>query len=355
MIGRLEGLRSLMGESGLEAFLVTRPENRVYLSGFTGTSGWLLITPQASLLLTDFRYVEQASHQASGFEVVRHAPGNLAAALGEQLKRLGAGTFGFEKDHLRFSEYQSLSGLEGWKALPIGPLVERLRVVKDRDETSKIGQAIQIAERAWEQVQPLIRPETSEAEIAIELECRMRRLGAQGTSFEIIVASGPRGALPHGVASGRTIKVGDLVTVDFGCRIDGYCSDLTRTVCAGQPSERMRHVYQVVLEAQMAACRAVRPGMTARELDAVARDLISSAGYGDYFGHGLGHGVGLEVHEAPRLAPSSEEVLAPGMIVTVEPGVYLPGVGGVRIEDMVLITESGGEVITNLPKDLLCF
>lgn len=350
---RLEFLRRLLAETGFEALLVSKPENRYYLSGFTGSSGWLLISPKVSLLFTDFRYVEQAAQQAPEFEMVRCSPGGLAGTLGEELRKLGLGSFGFEREHLTYGEFENLSRLAAVRPLPAPPLVERLRAVKQPEELVAVRRAIKAAEEAWNEVRPMIKPGRSERELALELEWRMRRKGAQAVSFEIIAASGPRGALPHGIASDRRLACGEMITVDFGCRIDGYCSDMTRTVSLGRAPEILRAVYGLVRRAQEEACQAVRPGITGHELDAVARRIIAEAGWGDNFGHGLGHGVGLEVHEAPRLAPISEEPLQAGMVVTIEPGVYLPGIGGVRIEDMVLVTESGGEVLTSLPKELL--
>ena len=240
----------------------------------------------------------------------------------------------------------------GTVAVPTSRVVESLRAVKDEGERDAIRKAAAIADRAFERILEELRPGRTEREIALRLEFMMREMGADGASFDIIVASGPRSALPHGVASDRVLEKGDLVTLDFGASYRGYCSDITRTVVLGEPNDAQRRIYETVREAQQAAVDAIRPGMTGKEADRVARDRIKASGYEKYFGHGTGHGLGMEVHEAPRLSPRGEEILEPGMVVTVEPGIYLPEFGGVRIEDDVIVTEDGREVLTQSPKHL---
>jgi len=350
---RVEKLRRRMEEKGIEALLVTKPENRAYLSGFDGSAGVLLITAAgASWLVTDFRYVEQATLQAPHMEVVRHGP-QFHATLKELAEKAGLQKIFFEKDHLTYGLYENLKENLGVELVPQEGLVEGLRMVKDAGELALIKKAAAIADQAFTNILPLLRPGVSEKEIAVEFEYQMRKLGAQGNAFETIVASGPRSSLPHGHPTERRLQEGDFVTLDFGAKVDGYCSDCTRTVAIGTVDDKMREIYDLVLRAQKEALAAVRPGKKGKEIDAVARDIIAAAGHAEHFGHGLGHGVGRAVHEGPRLYPLGEELLEPGMVVTIEPGVYLPGWGGVRIEDLVVVTTDGSEIITGLSKELM--
>jgi len=351
---RVEYLRGEMGEAGLSAFLVTSGDNRRYLSGFTGSSGAVVITRERAWLLTDFRYLEQARDQAPGFEIVRYERG-LLEAVGDLLAREGCQTLGFEKEHVSFLFYQqmetklkvSLVGTEGW--------VEKIRRSKNAREIDLIERAVEIADRVFLEVRDLIHEGVAESELALEIDYRLRKMGAEGSSFETIVASGPRSSRPHATRSARRLRKGDLVVIDFGAVYQGYCSDITRTVCIGPASSRQREVYGLVLAAQEKALETARPGMSAHDLDRVSREVIKEAGYGKAFGHGLGHGVGLAVHEAPRVAPSSDTVLEPGMVFSVEPGIYLPSWGGVRIEDLVVMEEDGVRVLTRSTKELLEF
>lgn len=352
---RLEKLRRRLAEENVDGLLVGSPANRRYLSGFTGSAGWLLITAERAELWTDFRYLEQAAAQAPAYEIVRHEV-NFYEHLGRRVRELGLARLGFERDHLRYGEWQRLrAGVpETVELVPVAGWIEELRRVKDAGEIAAIRRAARIADEALLEVLAELRPGVTEREVALQLEFAMRRRGADGVAFEIIVASGPRSALPHGTASERVIEAGDLVTIDYGAVHAGYASDCTRTVVVGPASERHRQIYNIVLEAQRRALAAVRPGATGAEVDRAAREVIAAAGYGDHFGHATGHGVGLDVHEGPRLsATGQEDVLAPGMVVTVEPGIYLPGWGGVRIEDLVLVTGSGGEILTRVTKELL--
>ena len=352
MLQRVEQLRTLLCVEGIDALLITKPENRRYVSGFTGTSAYIVVSQSDAVLLTDFRYVQQASEQATGFRVVEHKV--LTDTLAEQLKQMGIKKLGFEKHVLTFETFTNYqSKLSDVELVACGPLVESLRCVKDEQELGVIQQAAIMADSAFEHITKWMRPGISEKDVALELEFFMRKLGASSTSFETIVASGKRSSLPHGVASDKLLEIGDFVTLDFGAFFNGYCSDLTRTVCLGRASDEQKKLYDVVLRAQLAALDGIRPGMTGKEADAIARGVISDAGFAEQFGHGLGHGIGLEIHEGPRLSTNDDTALAPGMVVTVEPGVYIPFVGGVRIEDDIVITDSGCRVLTSSPKELL--
>lgn len=350
---RVEKVRRLLREREADALLVTNAVNRRYLTGFSGTAGVVLITADRAALITDFRYREQASAQAEGFEVVEHGP-DLKADVAALARGWGVSRVLFEDYDVSVAEHR------GWaekfqpaKLVPGGRLVEKLRAEKDEAELAVMREAVELADRAFRHVLPKIKPGVTEREIALELEWFMRGQGADAPAFTTIVASGERSALPHGVASDRAIGSGEFVTLDFGAYYKGYCSDLTRTVVVGKASDRHREIYEIVLEAQRTALEGIRPGMTGREADALTRDVIKRYGYDEYFGHGTGHGLGMEIHEAPRLSRTDETVLVPGMTVTVEPGIYLPGFGGVRIEDVVVITETGIEILTRAPKELI--
>lgn len=350
MSKRVEGVRARLEAANVDAFIVTSAANRRYVSGFTGTSGVLVISRERALLLTDFRYVEQAREQAPAFEIIQcqTAVEGLTRGLGE------AKSVAFESAHTSVEQKREWDeGLPGVEWVPVTGWVEALRAVKDEGELAAMERAIALTDRAFAYILDRIEGRT-EREIAFDLEFFLRREGAEKLAFSTIVASGPNGALPHAVPSERKVGKGDLVTLDFGAVIDGYCSDMTRTVSVGPAGAREREIYELVLEAQVTGVRAVRPGRTGREVDAEARRVIEAAGYGEHFGHGLGHGVGSEVHEdPPRLSTRSESVLAPGMVTSVEPGVYIPGWGGVRIEDLVVVTQEGCRVLTNSPKELI--
>lgn len=349
---RLEGLRRALGEHQVDAFMITRPENRAYMSGFTGSAGWLIITADKAFLITDFRYFEQATAQAPDFEVIKQ--GTLVTdTLREVLERAGVQRLAFEKEYVTYADYERYRERLGVDLQPVDGAVEKLRLVKDSGEVDAIRQAAAIGDKAFRRILDFLRPGLREDEVALELEFQMRKAGATGLAFDIIVASGPRSSLPHGRASDRVIQEGDFVKMDFGCVFNGYCSDMTRTVVMGEPDEKQREIYDIVLEAQVAAVKAVRPGLTGKELDEVARKIIADHGYGDKFGHGLGHGVGRMVHEGPRVSSLGEDPLQPGNVITIEPGIYLPGWGGVRIEDLVVVTESGAEILTGSPKELI--
>jgi len=349
---RLERLRQAFEKEGLDAILITRPENQRYLSGFTGGEGALVITPQKALLLTDFRYFEQVAEEAPGFELVK-VKDKMAPVLKRLLKELEIKSFGFESTHLPFAQYQEWKkATRGITWVPTKEIVETLRMIKDEDELAKIRKAISITDMAYDYICDFIEPGMSEKQVAWELESYMRTHGAEGVAFPFIVAAGPNGAKPHAVPQERPIQKGEPVVLDMGGRVDGYNSDLTRTICLGEPGKKLQEIYDVVLRAQLAAEEQARPGMQGQEVDAIARNIIAEAGYKEYFGHGLGHGVGLAVHENPGVASTSATTLEPGMVCTIEPGIYLTGWGGIRIEDTVLCQEDGIEVLSRARKNL---
>ena len=348
---RLAGLRKLMLEHDLDAIIVAKPESRRYFSGFTGSSGLLLITNQMQTLFTDFRYIEQANEQAPEYQIVRHGA-DMFAILADTVKKLGVTRIGFESDFITWDTYHKLVAcLTMVELRPVQ--LDSLRVIKDQSELTLLHQAIKIADAAFNHVVTIIRPGITELEIALDLEYQMRKLGSEKPAFDTIVASGYRGALPHGQASDKIIETGDFITMDFGAVYQGYHSDITRTVVAGKASEKQREIYNIVQTAQLAGVKAVAAGKTGKEIDQAARQVISDAGYGEYFGHSLGHGVGLAIHEEPRLSPANDSELAAGMVVSVEPGIYLPEWGGVRIEDLVVVSATGCTTLTASSKSLI--
>lgn len=352
-MSRLERLRQKMHEEKIDAYVVIRPENGRYLSGFSGGEATLYITSEKALLLTDFRYIEQATAQAPEFDIIKTGQDHFetVAEIGQQARRVG-----FEGDFVTYVNFGKLKkGLPQAELLSLPDLVSHLRSVKDQAEIETLRQAVKIADDAFANVLKSIEIGQTEEKIGLDLEYSMRLAGASGGSFEFIVASGVRSALPHGTASSKKVQSGEFLTMDFGAIYQGYCSDITRTVFLGEPEDKHREVYEVVLAAQRAGIAAVAPGRTGKEVDAVARKIIVDAGYGDYFGHGLGHSVGLAIHEGPNLNMREERVLEAGMVITVEPGIYIPNWGGVRIEDIVLVTENGCEVLTQAPKEFIIF
>ncbi|MDN5344849.1 MAG: Xaa-Pro aminopeptidase [Clostridia bacterium] len=354
---RLTRLRQIMAAEGITALWVRQEENRRYLSGFTGDSGQLLITPAACYLLTDGRFTEQARQEAPDFQVV-DLGNNPWEQLGATLAAAGITRLHFEAEHLTYATYtefleQARDWLRPVELAPSRGLVERLRQVKDDAELELLQRAIDLADAGFSHLLRHLRPGITEKDLALELEYFLGKEGASGPSFTTIIAAGPRAALPHGVASRHPLQPGDLVVMDFGAVYGGYHSDLTRTVALAPVAPEWRQVYNVVLEAQGRAIAALRSGMEGRQVDAVAREHIAAAGYGPYFSHSLGHGVGLAIHEGPTLSSRSEVKLTPGMVVTVEPGIYLPGRGGIRIEDVVLVLEDGARVLSHAPRDFI--
>jgi Xaa-Pro aminopeptidase len=364
---RLDRLRSEFDGAGVDALLVTRLPNVRYLTGFTGSAGILLVTTADALFVTDGRYRDQASEQLGAAGVAaRVAIGATQAAQRDALSAAvadaGVGRLGLEAQGITWAQQRTFA--EEWfpdiELLATTDVVEGLRRVKDDGEVARIEAACAIADDTLAALLPTLADGPTELEFAIALEFGMRERGASGNSFDPIVASGPNGAKPHARPSERAIGRGELVVLDFGCIVDGYCSDMTRTVSVGDPGPDARHLYEVVLESQAAGSAAVAPGAVCSDVDRASRDVIEAAGWGDAFLHGTGHGVGIEIHEAPRVGSTSGDTLGAGAVVTVEPGVYLTGIGGVRIEDTLVVTApgngrngAGSRVLTNSPKDLV--
>ena len=349
---RRSRLDPLFEELSLDAVLVTDLRNIRYLCGFSGSEGALLISSATAWFLCDSRYTAQAAAEVHGAEVrecVLRLETLHALSVENGLKRIG-----FEAAHTSVSAFRKISGaLSGIELVELGPVFDDIRICKDPLEIELLSAVATLASQSLTSILPLVRPGVRESDIALELEFEMRRRGADGRAFDFIVASGVRGAMPHGRASDKLIQSGELVTIDFGALKDAYHSDETVTIACGEPGGREREIYAIVKEAHDLAILQVRPGLPCRDLDAVARDYIREHGYGDYFGHGLGHGVGLEIHEMPTLSPRSEAVLKEGMVITIEPGIYIPGFGGVRIEDTLVVTADGYRILTSADKHLL--
>jgi Xaa-Pro aminopeptidase len=351
---RRNRLRKLLGPAKADALLVTNFKNVTYLTGFTGDDSYLLVTQNGETLISDPRYTTQLAEECPGLELRIRAPGEqMLPIVADEVKRLKVKRLGIEAHSATIGLARSLAdALPKIELVPTDGLVERLRIIKDKDEIRQTRLACRQAERAFDVVRGLIRPGMTERDLAAELEYQARKCGAKALSFPAIVAVGPRAALPHATPSAQRLDASDFILVDWGANSGLYMSDLTRVIVTGRISPKLRKVYRVVLAAQCAAIEAIRPGRTGEQVDRVARKIISKAGFGRAFGHGLGHGTGLDIHEAPRLAVGQATKLRPGMIVTVEPGIYLPGWGGVRIEDDVLVTRTGREVLSNMPKQL---
>jgi Xaa-Pro aminopeptidase len=351
---RRHRLRELIREAAVEALLVTNFTNVTYLTGFTGDDSYLLVTLDDELLVTDMRYATQLDEECPGLALEVRVPGvQMLEAVTKVIDVAKLERLGLEADSATMSLERSIAKvLPKVRLEPTSKLVERLRVIKDKNEIEATRLACLQARRAFEVVRASLTPRMTEFEVATELEYQARRFGAKGLSFSPIVAVGARSALPHATPSQRALRESDFLLVDWGANSGLYMSDLTRMIVTGKISPKLRKIYGVVLRAQLAAIDAIRPGRTCEQVDRVARKIISRAGFGKAFGHGLGHGTGLEIHEAPRLAVGQKTKLRPGMIVTVEPGIYLPGWGGVRIEDDVLVTRSGHEVLTDVPKQI---
>lgn len=341
----LQDVRDKLAGIGANALLVTAPANVRYLSGFTSPEdGAVVITGERAALLTDGRYTAQAAEE-SRLEVV--VTPNWEERLGEMV---GDRRLAVESEHLSLQRFRRIAEQLGTEPMATEAFLASFRLVKNAQEIAKLREAARITDEAFENTVPMLRPGVREIEVALELERHMRMAGSGGPGFHIIVASGVRSAMPHGVASTKTIEAGDLVTLDFGAVYEGYHADMTRAVAVGEIDPELRRLFDAVLEAQEAALAAVAPGRSGREVDAVARDLLAEHDLADAFAHSLGHGTGLEIHEGPRLSTRSDDLLAPGMSVTVEPGVYLPGFGGVRIEDLAIVTETGHEVLSKSSK-----
>lgn len=352
---RLDQLVERLSGKELDAILISAAENRQYLSGFTGSAGYLFIAKGKAVLLTDSRYTEQATHQAPDFQVVQIRGG--WDWLVEILKESGVRRLGFESQNMTVATYDRLleavkedNDLINVSLVASSGLPEELRVIKDKGELASLQLAIDASDQAMEAVCPTIRKGMTEREVAWRMEVAMREFGADGLSFDTIVAAGPNGAMAHHMPSDKVIAEGEPIVIDMGARVNGYCSDITRTVVVGEPDDAFRKIYDIVLGAQLTAINTVRAGMSGEECDELSRGVIVNAGYGDNFGHSLGHGVGLAVHENPRVSPTSTDTLEPEMVFTVEPGIYLTGWGGIRIEDIVVLGENGATPLSKASK-----
>ena len=348
-------IQEILNENKIEAVLVSDGHNMRYISGFRGSTGFLYLSKARRVLMTDSRYTVQAREEAKEFEILEISN---EYGYGELLKRLleeeQIEILGFEDLHIIYADlmkFQETCQRAVWR--PLGDRLNRLRIVKTQAELALLKKAQTIGDQAFTYVLGEIRPGITELEIAAKLDYFMKSRGALGNSFDTIVASGVNSAMPHAIPSEKKIESGDFVTMDFGCIYEGYCSDMTRTIVVGKAGKRQREIYDIVLQAQRAALDVIKAGMTGIQVDRAARDIIAEAGYGAYFRHALGHSVGLFIHEEPRLSPKGKEVLREDVVVTVEPGIYLPGFGGVRIEDLVVITENGCRNLTGSPKELI--
>ncbi|SDY89015.1 M24 family metallopeptidase [Tindallia californiensis] len=343
-------IREWIEENRADAVLITSEANRYYLSGFTGSTGMVLITKNSQFVLSDFRYRQQVREECTDLTFLMT---DSQHSVSDHFKDLGIRIVGIEENKVSYRQaVELMNHHEKIKLVPLKNLIEKLRSIKTKDEIEKIEKAAALSDVGWEYIKQHLHPGKKEKDLALDLEIFLRRNGAENISFPVILASGHRSALPHGVASDKIIEDGDLITVDFGSIVNRYCSDMTRTLVAGQANDKQKEIYHVVLEAQTKALEAVKPGVSGKELDDIARNIITKAGYGEAFGHGLGHGVGLEVHELPQVSQKGITRLTPGMVITIEPGIYLPGVGGVRIEDLVLVTNEGYQVLSQSCKKL---
>jgi len=354
-IKRLRKLRTSITERGLDALLISQPKNLLYISGFTGSSGCLLISEHNAILATDFRYVEQAKGESQDFEIFQ-TKRELRDWLPSLVSDLGWHKLGFEANSISYEAYHKLS--EAIKTKPANlelvsttGIVEQLRSIKEPEELGFITKAVELVDAAFEQAKAIIRPGITEKEAAWEIEKFLRQEGSEGMPFEIIVASGPNSALPHARPTEKIICSGEPVLIDMGARISGYCSDFSRTLLLGETEKSLQEIYNIVLKAQTTAMERIESGLDGSQADQLARSVVEQAGYGDAFGHGLGHGVGLAVHELPTLGPNSSDSLADGMVFTIEPGIYLAGQGGVRIEDLVVLENGKAKVLTRAKKD----
>jgi len=351
---RRERLRGLLREAEVDALLVTRPVNVTYLTGFTGDDSYLLLTRDRQILLSDPRFTIQLADECPGFEFVIRRPGSpIVASVARTVRAARCQRLAIEAGSMTVELYEKLTGaLPAADLRPVSGLVEQLREIKDRVELQEIRQAVAIAERAFAVVKASLRPECTEKSVADALDHQVRLFGGTGCSFTPIVAVGERAALPHAVPGNTRLEESGLLLIDWGARGSGsYLSDLTRLVILGKTPARLEKIYQVVLRAQRRAIEAIRPGAIMEDIDTAARRVIADAGYGRRFGHSLGHGFGLEIHELPRLGVDQKRPLKPGMVVTVEPGIYIPHWGGVRIEDDVLVTRTGCEVLSSCPRE----
>lgn len=354
MSNRIQSLIQKFDSLGIEAALVTSKYNRMYLSGFTGSSCILLISPDCRCLLTDFRYLEQAKSQSPDFEIIDFTKKGLINTIKDLVQANRIGRIGFENKQMVVSQYEDYVGqITDCQWIALQDQIEKIRMIKEPGEIDLIRQASQIGDKAFSHILGVVKQGMTERELALELEFTMKRLGASNLSFDTIVVSGKRSSLPHGMPTDKPIAEGDFVTCDFGCVYKNYCSDMTRTFVMGKASDKQKQLYDTVLQAQQTALEQIKAGIKGKVGDSYARQVIKQAGYGDYFGHGLGHSLGLEVHENPRFSPLDENLIQAGMIMSVEPGIYIPDFGGVRIEDLVAITPDGVDNLVTSEKQLI--
>jgi Xaa-Pro aminopeptidase len=349
---RLGKLQELLSQYDLDGYYISKPANVTYITGFTGDDSVAIVTKDKAFFLTDSRYTEQAKIETDGFLIIDNNR-DMYKAVSECVNSSGIKKLGFESDYMTYEIYSILKETYKIELEPLNNIIESFRSIKDEKEIENIKHAQKITEKAFEHILSVIKVGMKERDIAAEMEYYMRKEGAEGTSFDTIVASGFRSALPHGEASEKTIENGEFVTFDFGCKYNGYCSDMTRTIVIGKATEEQKKIYNIVLNAQKYAIENLKANIKENEGDYLARSIIEDEGYGKYFGHSLGHGVGLEIHEAPFMAKNKNGILKINMVVTVEPGIYIPNFGGVRIEDMVVIKENNVLDLTNSPKDLI--
>lgn len=349
---RITNIQKQLHNYGIDGLLITKKENRQYATNFTGSAGVVLIAAHKAIFITDFRYVDQAKTEIKAAEIIMHK-GNLEEEVANQVSKLNIQKLGIEDNNMTLQQFKKLQKYIHTEMVPVCEIIEDIRLIKDTSEIETMKIAATIADEAFHHIVTFLKPGISETDVRDELEFFMRKKGATSSSFQIIVASGVRSSLPHGVASTKIIERGDIVTLDFGALYDGYCSDITRTVAIGEPSEEFQKIYNVVREALKRGTEAIKPGETAKSIDDITRNYITEHGYGQYFGHSTGHGLGLEIHEPLRLSQESKATLEEGMVVTVEPGIYIPNWGGCRIEDDIVITKDGYDVITKSNRELI--
>lgn len=349
---RLAKLKSKMEEKNLDAIFISKPENIFYFSGFTG-EGFLVVLQDSINLFTDFRYIEQAKKEASEAEII-----DITTSLFKNFKNIienyDIKNLGIESDYLTIENFYRLKEhLQNVNLIKAEDILKKLRIIKDSEEISAIKEAQMITDKTFSHIINHIRPGVTELELASEIDCFMKKIGAEKTSFETIVVSGKRSSLPHGLPSSKKLQIGDTITMDFGAKYAGYCADMTRTVFLGKPSKMQEKIFNIVLKAQEKALEYIKSGILGRDVDKKARNIIEDNGFGENFGHSLGHGVGIEIHEEPKLSKKSAMKLIPGMVVTIEPGIYIENSFGVRIEDLVVVTEKGCKNLTSSPKHII--
>ncbi len=350
---RIAAIRKEMKHQGLDSFVTSSFPSMRYLCGYSGSNGMLIVTGRTTIFFTDFRYKETTQTSVAADKKII-TQGSLTQAAADQKFFSALKKIGFEKERVTVADLEIKTRFIGEKKLvPTAGIVESLRSVKDASELRTLKQAFDISDKVFQQILGIIKPGMTELELSAEISYRHKSLGAENDSFDVIVASGVRGSLPHGTASLKKLKRREFITLDFGCLYGGYHSDMTRTVCIGTPTSEMRKVYGIVLDAQQKSCDAVRSGVRARDLDSIAREITTKAGFGKEFGHSLGHGVGLDIHELPRIAPKSTDILAEGNVITIEPGIYIPKKFGIRIEDTLVVRQNGYDVLTASPKELI--